>query len=421
MITKNDTIISLNNSLGSPTLSKHQSSNYDIDTLAIISGRASGEHHGVVNTPVYRASTILHSDARAFETRHDIFDRYKVVYGLLGTPTTFALEEAMIALTGGHDAVLTSSGLSAVTISLLSFVSAGDHLLMTDSAYWPTRAFCDQTLSRFGVDVTYYDPTIGADIESLIRPNTRVIFLESPGSMTFEVQDIPAITKIARNREITTLLDATWATPLYFDAFGHDVDVAIHAATKYLVGHSDVLLGVIVSNERAWEAVRQTKTRLGEGAGPDEVYLTTRGLRTLPMRLKHHHENGLTLARWLEQRPEVACVLHPALPGAPGHDLFKRDFSGACGLFGVILKKYSTEAVRNMLNSLELFGIGASWGGYESLIIPAFPDRYRTATQWNAPGPLLRLHAGLESPADLIADLEHGFNQLGDQAPDSTS
>ena len=174
-----------------------------------------------------------------------------------------------------------------------------------------------------------------------------------------------------------------------------------------------MLLGVIVSNERAWEAVRQTKTRLGEGAGPDEVYLTTRGLRTLPMRLKHHHENGLTLARWLEQRPEVACVLHPALPGAPGHELFERDFSGACGLFGVILKKYSTEAVRNMLNSLELFGIGASWGGYESLIIPAFPDRYRTATQWNAPGPLLRLHAGLESPADLIADLEHGFNQLG--------
>ena len=181
--------------------------------------------------------------------------------------------------------------------------------------------------------------------------------------MTFEVQDIPAITKIARNREITTLLDATWATPLYFDAFGHDVDVAIHAATKYLVGHSDVLLGVIVSNERAWEAVRQTKTRLGEGAGPDEVYLTTRGLRTLPMRLKHHHENGLTLARWLEQRPEVACVLHPALPGAPGHDLFKRDFSGACGLFGVILKKYSTEAVRNMLNRLALFGSGARWGG----------------------------------------------------------
>lgn len=237
----------LNNRSGSPTLATRHPSNYDIETLAIISGRASGEHHGVVNTPVYRASTILHSDARAFETRHDIFDRYKVVYGLLGTPTTFALEEAMIALTGGHDAVLTSSGLSAVTISLLSFINAGDHLLITDSVYWPTRAFCDQTLSRFGVDVTYYDPTIGADIESLIRPNTRVIFLESPGSMTFEVQDIPAITKIAKKREITTLLDATWATPLYFDAFGHGVDVAIHAATKYLVGHSDVLLGVIVS------------------------------------------------------------------------------------------------------------------------------------------------------------------------------
>ena len=397
---------------GFGTLSNKNKSSYGIETRAVVSGRAGKEHHGVLNTPVYRASTILHPDARAFETRHDIFDRYKVVYGLLGTPTTFSLETAMLDLTGGYDAVLTSSGLSACTIGLASFLGAGDHLLITDSVYWPTRAFCDQTLTRFGVEVTYYDPEIGNDIESLIKPNTRVIYLESPGSLTFEVQDIPTITEVAKRHGIRTLLDATWATPLHFDAFGHGVDVVIHAATKYLAGHSDVLLGIIVSNEAAWEAVRETKVRFGEGIGPEEAYLTTRGLKTLPTRLRRHHEQGLTLAHWLEQRSETSRILHPGLPGAPGHEIFKRDFSGACGLFGVVLRDYTTEAVRDMLNSLELFGIGASWGGYESLLIPAFPNRYRTAKEWKATGPLLRLHVGLESLDDLIADLEHGFEQL---------
>ncbi|MEM7398829.1 MAG: cystathionine beta-lyase, partial [Pseudomonadota bacterium] len=313
---------------------------------------------------------------------------------------------------GGHATLLTPSGLSAITTTILSFVAAGDHMLVSDSVYKPTRRFCETVLKRLGVTTTYYDPVVGGDIAELVEERTKLVFTESPGSQTFEMQDIPAIAEVAHAAGAEVIMDNTWATPLYFKPFDHGVDVVVHAATKYIVGHADAMLGVITMNETAAAPVAKTHDILGLCPGPEDVYLALRGLRTLDVRLRRHQETGLALAEWLAQRPEVSRVIHPARPDHPGHALWQRDFTGASGLFGIVLNPASRQALSAMLDGLSLFGMGYSWGGYESLILPVDPKTYRSATVWEPEGPTLRIHAGLEDIEDLKADLEAGFQRL---------
>lgn len=377
-------------------------------TAILHSGRDPATQHGFVNTPVYRGSTVLFPTLEAL----DAYEQQPFRYGRYGTPTTAALEAALTELEGGARTLLTPSGYQAVTTAILAFVGASDHLLMVDSVYQPTRKFCDTILARLGVTTTYYDPLIGGAIADLIQPNTRVVFLESPGSLTFEMQDVGAIAKAAHARDVTVLMDNTWATPLYFRPLAHDVDVSITACTKYIVGHADAMLGAITSNARSAAAVEAARTVLGGCPGSEETYLGLRGLRTLAVRLAHHQRSALEVARWLASRPEVARILHPALPDDPGHGLWKAQYTGASGLFSVILTPAPRKALAAMLDGLELFGMGYSWGGYESLIVPFNPKRYRTATAWTAEGPALRLHIGLDDVGDLIADLEAGFTRL---------
>lgn len=371
------------------------------------SGRDPFVQHGFVNTPVYRGSTVL------FPTLEKLlaYDQ-RYTYGRNTTPTTDALCEAIRLIEGGEFTVLATSGLHAVTTAILSLVEAGDEILMTDSVYFPTRRFCDQVLTRIGVKTVYYDPLIGGGISDLFTDRTRLVFTESPGSQTFEMQDVPAIAAAAHARDIWVLMDNTWATPLYFRAFEHGVDVSIQSATKYIVGHADAMLGSVTANAKAAPHVKRTSIALGNATGSEETFLGLRGLRTLVVRLERHQQSGLEMARWLSQRPEVAEVLHPALPGARGHEIWKRDFLGATGLFTIILDPVSQEALAAMLDHLKYFGMGYSWGGYESLIIPFDCTSYRTATTWNAPGPSLRLHIGLEDVRDLKADLEAGFERM---------
>jgi cystathionine beta-lyase len=380
------------------------------DTRLVHAGREPSRFHGFVNTPIYRGSTILFPTVAALEANDQAF-----TYGRLGTPTVRALEEAIAELEGGHATLLTPSGLSAVATTLLAFLSAGDHLLVTDAVYRPTRRFCDGMLKRLGVTTTYYDPLVGAGIAKLMQKNTRVIFAESPGSQTFEVQDIPAIAKAAHDEGAVLVLDNTWATPLFFKPFVHGADVSIQAATKYIGGHADAMLGALTANETVWPLVRRAHEELGLCTGPEDVYLALRGLRTLSVRLERHQRTGLDLANWLKARPEVERVIHPALPVDPGHAIWSRDFTGASGLFAFVLKPVSHKAVAAMLDGLKLFGMGYSWGGFESLIIPFDPSEYRTATEWKAKGPALRIHAGLEDVEDLKADLEQGFARLNAQ------
>lgn len=382
------------------------------DTRIVHSGRDPEAQFGAVNPPVYHASTILFPSIAAYnDSRKDRFKRGRS-YGRHGTPTHFALEDALAAVEGGTRCLLVGSGLMAVTTALLAYLKAGDHLLMVDTVYGPARRFCDTMLAGFGVETTYYDPLIGDNIAGLMRPNTKAVYVESPGSNTFEVQDVPAIAAAAHARGAKVLMDNTWGV-LNFQPFAHGVDVSIQAATKYVVGHSDAMLGAITVNADAdWVAVKTAGTNLGTNAAPDDVYLGLRGLRTLSVRLRRHMRTGLRLAEWLKGRPEVLKVMHPALPGDPGHALWRRDFAGACGLFGLMLKPCPEEAVTAFIDGLELYGLGASWGGFESLLIPMKSDIKRTATRLDARGPGLRIHAGLEDPDDLIADLEAGFRRL---------
>jgi cystathionine beta-lyase len=370
-------------------------------------GREPARQHGFVNTPIYRGSTVLFPTMAALDANDQPY-----TYGRTGTPTVKALEEAIAELEGGHRTWLTPSGLSAIATALLSFVSAGDEVLVVDSIYRPARRFCDNVLSRLGVKVTYYDPLIGAGIAKLITGKTKVVFAESPGSQTFEVQDIPAIAKAAHAAGAVLILDNTWATPLYFKSFDHGVDVSIQAATKYIVGHADAMLGAITASEQVAPAVQRTHEDLGLCPGPEDVYLGLRGLRSLGVRLERHQKSALELARWLADRPEVARVIHPGLPGDPGHAIWKRDFTGASGLFSFVLKPVARDRVAAMLDGLSLFGMGYSWGGFESLILPFDPSAYRTATKWTAEGPAIRLHIGLEDVEDLKADFEAGFARL---------
>ncbi|CAA7611744.1 putative cystathionine beta-lyase [Magnetospirillum sp. LM-5] len=382
------------------------------DSQIVHAGRHPERHFGAVNPPVYHASTILHPSVAAMEAsgKHPFEG---VRYGRFGTPTTFAFEEAMAVVEGGHKCVATSSGLAAITGALLAFLKAGDHLLMVDSTYFPTRKFCDSVLTGLGIETTYYDPLVGAGIAGLIRPNTRVVFTESPGSLTFEVQDIPAIAEAAHRAGAVVMMDNTWGV-LTFQPFAHGVDVSIQACTKYVVGHADAMLGAItLANEDTWLKVKSSVAAFGHSPGAEELYLGLRGLRTLPVRLRHHGQTALALCRWLETRPEVERVLYPALHSDPGHALWKRDFTGACGLFGLILKPASKEAVDAMLDGFSHFKLGFSWGGFESLVIPTTGHSIiRTASTWAPAGPSLRFHAGLEDATDLQADLEAGFTRL---------
>src|SRR5258708_2788721 len=382
------------------------------DTLIASAGRNPKANHGIINPPVYHASTVLFPTVEALHEAQKRKHPTQARYGRHGTPTTFALEEAIAALEGGTHAIALGSGAAAITAVLAAFVRTGDHVLMVDTAYGPTRRFCDSVLKRFGVATTYYDPRIGAGISALIQPTTRIIYMESPGSLTFEVQDVPAIVAAAKQANVVTALDNTWATPLFFKPLAHGVDVSIVSATKYIGGHSDLMMGLITTTEEPYRTVRRTVEDFGGSAAPDDCYLALRGVRTLSLRLGRHQDTGLLLARWLQHRPEVAPVLHPALAGDPEHALWKRDFAGASGLFAIELQPVPDTAVEAMLGGMDLFGMGYSWGGFESLILPADPKSMRTAVPWTAPGPLIRIHAGLEDPADLIEDLDRGFARL---------
>ena len=382
------------------------------DTLLTHVGGSPTDRHGAVNPPVYRASTILFPTVAEWEASRVHANRFKVLrYGQLGTPTTFALEEAIAALEGGYRAMLLPSGLAAATTVLLALLKSGDHLLMTDSAYQPTRHFAKVILARYGITTTFYDPCIGAGIESLMRPETRVIFLESPGSITFDVQDLPAIASVAHAHGALIAIDNTWATPYFLPAMQLGADVSIIAATKYIGGHSDVLLGTVTTTEPLYERVRSMVAELGYSVSPDDAFLALRGLRTLGVRLERHQTSALQVAQWLQGRQEVKQVMHPALPTDPGHGIWKRDFTGASGLFGVVLHPVPKAAVDAMLNALRLFGMGASFGGFESLAIPMDSTRLRHLTG-SADNRFIRIHVGLEDPSDLIADLEQGFAQL---------
>lgn len=375
-------------------------------------GRMSGAHYGFVNTPVYRGSTVL------FGTMDDLErGRARYTYGTAGTPTLESLESAWTALTGAAGTVLCPSGLGAVAMALMAALKQGDHLLMPDSVYVPTRSFCGNFLERFGIETTFYDPQLGASLESLVKGNTSTIFLESPGSLTFEIQDVPGITEFARKRGIKTIIDNTWATPLFFSAHQHGCDLSVEAGTKYLSGHADLLLGLVSANAETWPALKRTHQSMAMLPGPEDCFLALRGMRTLHIRLREAQTRGLEMAHWLQSQPEVLTLLHPAFPTCPGHVLWRRDFSGSTGVFSIILRPgFSRGALAAMLDHLSIFAMGYSWGGFESLIIPFDGRTHRTATDWSPSGFALRLQIGLEDLDDLKADLRAGLDRLSRSA-----
>ena len=383
---------------------------YELDTLLGHSGGDPRARDGAVNPPVYRASTFLFPTVAEWDASRDPRRRFDMIrYGQLATPTTLALEEAIATLEGGYRAMLLPSGLAAVTVAFQALVAAGDHVLVTDAVYPPTRHFCDKFLARFGVTVTYFDPRIGREITSLLRPNTRLVFLESPDSMSIEVQDVPAVARAAHAADVKVLLDNSWGTPYLFPAFEHGVDVSILAATKYIGGHSDVMLGTITTTQALYDRVRSTVAELGFCVSSDDAFLALRGLRTLAVRLERHERNTRYVTEWLASRPEVERIAYPALPNDPGHAVWRRDFRGASGLFGLVLPPMAKKAADAFLDALRLLGKGASFGGFESLAVPLEPARHRSVTQWPHRGPYIRVHVGLEDPRDLVADLERGF------------
>ncbi len=385
------------------------SPDYGIETALVTSGRDTAAQRGFVNPAVVRGSTVLYPTAEDLHAHRGEFQ-----YGRHGTPTTKALQELLRALEGPKCAGvgLAPSGVAAITTALLAVLKSGDHLLVCDNVYRPTRSFCDSLLARYGVETTYFDPLIGSGIAGLFRSATAAVLVEAPGSQSFEMTDIPAISQVAHERGALVIDDNTWATPLYHRSLDQGVDISIQAATKYIGGHSDIMFGTISANAKAWPLVSDSIRSLGACVGPDDVFLALRGARTLAVRLAHHQRAAIEMARWLAARPEVADVLHPALETHPGHAIWKRDFTGASGLFSIVLKPAPQQAVDALLNTVRLFGMGYSWGGFESLIIPFDCSSYRTATKWAPGGPTLRLHIGLESIDDLKADLSRGFDAL---------
>jgi cystathionine beta-lyase len=379
---------------------------YRPETTLVTAGRDTKAQKGFVNPPVVHGSTVLYPTAEDLHAHRGEFQ-----YGRRGTPTTKAFQEALMALEGPQCAGvgILPSGLAAITTTLLSVMKAGDHLLVSDSAYRPTRNFCNGLLAGYGVETSYFDPLIGAGVAALFKPNTKAILVEAPGSQSFEMTDIPAISAVAQARGALVIDDNTWATPLFRRSLEQGVDISMQAATKYIGGHSDIMFGTISANARAWPLIAEGIRELGVCAGPDDVFLAMRGLRTLAVRLAQHYRSGLEMARWLAARPEVIDVLHPALETHPGHAIWKRDFTGASGLFSIVLKPAPQQAVDALLDAVKLFGMGYSWGGFESLVIPFDCTDYRTATKWAPGGPTLRLHIGLENVEDLKADLARGF------------
>ncbi|SIQ00552.1 cystathionine beta-lyase [Rhizobium sp. RU20A] len=365
------------------------------------------DYHGFVNPPVVHASTVLFPNARTMETRAQ-----KYTYGTRGTPTTDALTDAIDALEGSAGTIVVPSGLAAVTVPFLAFLSAGDHALIVDSVYAPTRHFCDTMLTRLGVEVEYYDPAIGEGLSALMRSNTRLVHTEAPGSNTFEMQDIGLVARIAHAGGAVVTMDNTWATPLFFKPLDHGVDISIHAATKYPAGHSDILMGTVSANRQHWSQLKEASITLGICGAPDDSYQVLKGLRTMGIRLERHQQSTLEIARWLETRDEVARVLHPALESFPGHDLWKRDFKGSSGIFSFVLKAPAADRFKPrahaFLDALRLFGLGYSWGGYESLAVHvSLADR--KVTKAPEEGPVIRLQIGLEDVADIRRDIEAGL------------
>jgi len=372
----------------------------------VTSGRDTKAQKGFVNPPVVHGSTVLYPTAEDLHAHRSEFQ-----YGRHGTPTTRALQQTLMALEGPQCAGvgIAPSGLAAISTTLLAVLKAGDHILVCDNIYRPTRNFCQGILARYGVETTYFDPLIGAGIAALFKPNTRAVMVEAPGSQSFEMPDVPAIAAAAHAHDVLVIDDNTWATPLFRRALEQGVDISIQAATKYIGGHSDIMFGTISANAKTWPVIAENIRLLGVCAGPDDVFLALRGLRTLAVRLAQHHRAGLEMARWLQDRPEVVKVLHPALESDPGHAIWKRDFTGASGLFSIVLKDAPQKAVDALLDTVTLFGMGFSWGGFESLVIPFDCSSYRSATKWAPEGPTLRLHIGLENVEDLKADLDRGF------------
>jgi cystathionine beta-lyase len=366
---------------------------------------------GFINVPAFRGSTVLYPDVATLKNR-----KQRYTYGTHGTPTTDALSEAWSDIAGAAGTVLVPSGLAAIWVALMTALNAGDHLLMTDAAYSPARNFAENVLKRMGVETTYYDPAIGAGISDLLRPDTRAVFTEAPGSQTLDMQDIPAISAAAHARGVCVIMDNTWATPLFFPPHAHGVDMAVEAGTKYLSGHADLLLGLVSANAEWLPRLRKCADLFAVPPGPEDVFLALRGLRTLDLRLREAERQGLALASWLQVRPEVLRVMHPALPDDPGHTIWKRDFKGSSGLFSVVLNPAPEAAVAAMLDGLELFGLGYSWAGFESLVIPFDCTTYRTATRWAPGGPTLRFQVGLEDIEDLKEDLDRGFARLRNAA-----
>lgn len=376
-------------------------------TRLVHSGHDVESSRGFVNLPAFRGSTVLYPDAATLRS-NDL----RWTYGTHGTPTTDALASAWSELSDAAGTALVPSGLAAIAMALQTAVKAGDHLLVTDSAYFPTRRFAERVLRPLGVETSYYDPTLGAGVAALIRENTRAILTEAPGSQSLEMQDIPAIAEVAHKRGVCVVMDNTWATPIFFSPHQHGVDLAIEAGTKYLSGHSDLLLGLISANAEWWPKLHAYVDLYAIPPGPEDCVLALRGLRTMELRLKEAERQALALARWLETRPEVLRVIHPALESHPGHAIWKRDFSGSSGLFTIVLHPVPPPAVDAMLDAFELFGLGYSWGGYESLALPFDCSTYRTATRWAPGGPAIRLQVGLEDIEDLKADLDRGFQRL---------
>ncbi|MDO6611885.1 cystathionine beta-lyase [Shewanella sp. 1_MG-2023] len=382
-------------------------------TQIVSVGREKKYSKGIINPPVYRASTVV------FDTMDDMRFAIKnktngeMFYGRRGTPTHFSFQQAISELEGGAGTALYPSGAGAISAALLSFLKSGDHLLMVDSAYEPTRDLCNKLLAGFGIETTYYDPLIGEGIKDLIQPNTKVLFLESPGSITMEIQDVPTLSRIAHEHDVVVMLDNTWASPINSRPFEMGVDISIQAATKYIVGHSDVMMGTATANEAHWEQLRENSYIMGQTTSPDDVYLAARGLRTLGVRMAQHDKNALKVANWLASRPEVDHLRHPAFETCPGHEFYQRDFSGGNGLFSFVLKQGNLASVTAFVENMRHFKMGFSWGGYESLILGVFGiDRLRTATTWDTSKPLIRLHIGLEDPDDLIADLTEAFERF---------
>ena len=384
-------------------------------TKVVSAGRRPEWTQGIVNPPVWRASTHLYDSVADLRAAGGRDTHHRLFYGRRGSPTQWSLADALTELEPGAEGTfLYPSGVAAIAAALLSVLSPGDELLCVDSAYDPTRSLATGLLRRLGIATRFYDPMVGAGIADLFAENTRAVLMESPGSLTFEVQDVPAICAAAQARGIVTLLDNTWATPLLFSAITHGVDLSILACTKYVVGHSDVMLGSVTAAPGRFARLRDTSFQLGQVASPDDAWLGSRGLRTMAVRLKQHEASALAIAHWLDTRPEVARVLHPALPGCPGHDIFARDFAGSSGLFSFALDGGDEASRAALIDGLRHFGIGYSWGGFESLAIPVDPAGHRTATTCDFPGPLVRLQIGLEDPADLVADLAAGLDRFAE-------